>query len=663
MALTINTNVSSLIAQNSLRLASDALSKNQLRLSTGLRINSAADDAAGLSISKRMSAQIRGLNQAIRNAYDGISMMQTAEGNMDEMMNILQRMRELAVQAANALTDSDREDLNQEYKQKMAELDRIVDTAEFNGLKLLDGSLGTATFQVGANTSSANRIQINLASNLHTNRIGLTNEFGGQLKLSNGISAVAIADGSLAVNGHRLNVTPYVTKALNQNMRNPNNTNIPGAYVIEKGHSQNSAYAIAQAINNSNLGVVAHAKTEYTTPNTAISKKATVKFTAHSTKGTGTYTVVARAYGYYTLRINNFTVFSNYKVSAVKSTKVHLVKGGKVTVTATAKIGASTIAAAINKMSKTLGVTAKITEGGKLRLNNLDGGNIKISERAGTKSMVTNTLAKTDVRSDSANQKPIDQSFVNLFDGAKGFFVNTNLNDGKNLIAKGGFTGKVSVHNGAFTVNGYALTIHDGSKYTAVNARTVIRGTVTLTAPTKFKFSDYWEANEAYNAGKTFHFSNVRTSGGQLVTTGKVDFTRNKDRETNITMTTVNGKQTDGILYKFSAAEQQMFLKTTNILTVDNAQKAIDRIDKAISDLNKFRAKLGATQNRFESTINNLNNYVQKLVDANSRIVDADVAKEAAELTMNNIKRQAASAMLAQANQNPALALQLLGGM
>ncbi|WP_075069762.1 flagellin N-terminal helical domain-containing protein, partial [Desulfothermus okinawensis] len=251
MALTINTNISSLIAQNSLRLASDALAKNQLRLSTGLRVNSAADDAAGLSISKRMTAQIRGLNQAIRNAYDGISMMQTAEGNMEEMSNILQRMRELAVQASNALTDSDREDLNQEYQQKLSELDRIVDTAEFNGLKLLDGSTGTTIFQVGPNTSSANKIQINLSSNLHTDHIGLTNEFGGGLKLKSGKNVAAIADGSIAINGFRLNVTPYVTRALNQNMRNPG-TNF-GAYVIEKGHSQSSAYAIAQAINNSNV--------------------------------------------------------------------------------------------------------------------------------------------------------------------------------------------------------------------------------------------------------------------------------------------------------------------------------------------------------------------------------------------------------------------------
>ncbi|WP_461833344.1 flagellin N-terminal helical domain-containing protein [Desulfothermus sp.] len=654
MALTINTNISSLIAQNSLRLASDALAKNQLRLSTGLRINSAADDAAGLSISKRMTAQIRGLNQAIRNAYDGISMMQTAEGNMDEMMNILQRMRELAVQASNALTDSDRDDLNQEYQQKMAELDRIVDTAEFNGLKLLDGTLGTATFQVGANTTAANKIQVSLSQSLHTKDIGVTNEYGGKLKLKNGASGnVAIADGSVAINGQKLNVTPYVTRALNQNMRNPG-ANL-GTYVIEKGHSQSSAYAIAQAINNSSLGVTAHAKTEYTAANTAISVKKTNKVTATAT---GTYTVVAKAYGYYTLRINNFTVFSNYKISATKTLKTHLANGSAATVTATVKIGASTIAAAINKMSKTLGVTAQVTDNGKLKLNNLDGGNIKITERAGTK-VGTGTAGVGKHTTGNFHLK----TYHNAFDGAAGFFINANLNNGANLIGTAGFTGGA---NDAFTTNGYKLT--------SANV-TVIRGTVTITGPSAFNFSDYWAPNvkaggttsaEASTAGN-INFNKVTTSAGVAVTKGKVDFTRLTNRVVyttgNVNMTTQGGKRTDGYQYKFTAANQQMFLKTTNILTATNAQKAIDRIDKAIADLNKFRAKLGATQNRFESTINNLNNYVQKLVDANSRIVDADVAKEAAELTMNNIKRQAASAMLAQANQNPALALQLLGGM
>ena len=152
MALGINTNVLSLNAQRNLNNSQSALATSLERLSTGLRINSAKDDAAGLAISDRMTAQIRGLNQAVRNANDGISLAQTAEGALQESTNILQRMRELAVQSANDTnSDSDRAALQAEVTQLQAELDRIAQTTEFNGKRILDGSFSGATFQVGAN--------------------------------------------------------------------------------------------------------------------------------------------------------------------------------------------------------------------------------------------------------------------------------------------------------------------------------------------------------------------------------------------------------------------------------------------------------------------------------------------------------------------------------
>lgn len=154
MGLTINTNVMSLNAQRNLGNSQSALSKSMQRLSSGLRINSAKDDAAGLSISDRMTSQIRGLNQAARNANDGISLAQTAEGALQETTNILQRMRELAVQSANDTNSaSDRSSLQAEVNQLKQEMDRIADTTEFNGKKLLDGTLTSAQFQVGANAN------------------------------------------------------------------------------------------------------------------------------------------------------------------------------------------------------------------------------------------------------------------------------------------------------------------------------------------------------------------------------------------------------------------------------------------------------------------------------------------------------------------------------
>nr|WP_320009550.1 flagellin [uncultured Desulfobulbus sp.] len=164
MALTINTNVASLNAQRNLGATQNSLAKSMQRLSSGLRINSAKDDAAGLAISDRMTSQIRGLNQAVRNSNDGISLAQTAEGAMQESTNILQRMRELAVQSANDTnSESDRVSLQAEVNQLKQELTRIAETTTFNGKNLLDGTLTSAQFQVGANSNETISFSINSA--------------------------------------------------------------------------------------------------------------------------------------------------------------------------------------------------------------------------------------------------------------------------------------------------------------------------------------------------------------------------------------------------------------------------------------------------------------------------------------------------------------------
>ncbi|MDO6443694.1 flagellin [Marinobacter sp. 2_MG-2023] len=152
MPQVINTNIASLNAQRNLNASQTQANTALERLSSGLRINSAKDDAAGLAISERFESQISGLNQAQRNANDGISLAQTAEGAMDEITNNLQRIRELAVQSANATNSiSDRQALNQEVQQRVEEINRIASQTSFNGLKVLDGTFGTQTFQVGAN--------------------------------------------------------------------------------------------------------------------------------------------------------------------------------------------------------------------------------------------------------------------------------------------------------------------------------------------------------------------------------------------------------------------------------------------------------------------------------------------------------------------------------
>ena len=174
MAQSINTNVASLNAQRNLNRSQGLLNQSLERLSTGLRINSAKDDAAGLAISERFTTQIRGLNQAVRNASDGISLAQTTESALGELTNNLQRIRELAVQSVNATNSaSDRAALDAEVQERIAEIDRIAKQTNFNGVKVLDGSFGTATFQVGANVGET--IGVSLTTNVTASALGTIN--------------------------------------------------------------------------------------------------------------------------------------------------------------------------------------------------------------------------------------------------------------------------------------------------------------------------------------------------------------------------------------------------------------------------------------------------------------------------------------------------------
>jgi flagellin len=161
MASVINTNVASLTAQRNLTNSQSALATSMQRLSSGLRINSAKDDAAGLAIAERMNAQVRGMNVAIRNANDGISMSQTAEGALSKVGDALQRMRELAVQSRNATnSSSDKDSLNKEFSQLQSEISRVLGGTSFNGKKILGSDATAMTFQIGANTTTDDEVSI-----------------------------------------------------------------------------------------------------------------------------------------------------------------------------------------------------------------------------------------------------------------------------------------------------------------------------------------------------------------------------------------------------------------------------------------------------------------------------------------------------------------------
>jgi len=216
MALIVNTNVSSLSAQRSLNRNSSMLGVSLQRLASGLRINSAKDDAAGMAISSRMTTQIRGLNQAARNANDGISLSQTAEGALGEMTNAVQRLRELAIQSANGTNSAtDRAALNSEAAQLISEIDLIATTTEFNGLKLLDGTFGTSNFHVGANANQTISVAMTNAKTTALG-IGYTNtQTGGAL-------TAAVTAGDLTINGTDIGAVAEDAQAISDAINSQN---------------------------------------------------------------------------------------------------------------------------------------------------------------------------------------------------------------------------------------------------------------------------------------------------------------------------------------------------------------------------------------------------------------------------------------------------------
>lgn len=325
MALIIATNVASLNAQRTLNTSQNTLATSLQRLSSGLRINSAKDDAAGLAISERMTGQIRGLDQAGRNANDAISLSQTTEGNLASIGNLLQRMREIAVQSANDTnTAADRAALQTEVAQLSSETDRIASSAQFNGKNLLDGTFGNATFQVGANASQTISVSITSARNT---ALGIG---GAATVAGTATSTVARtnAAGTTTING-----TAFAAS-----------TNDGVSYVAGSQVGDTSALALANAINAQSA-------------TTSVSAAAT---TAVTSGAISAVTAIAAGEFY----VNGVNI-------------------GAVTAAATTSDRVTQMVSAINAKSGSTGVTAAAASTSTYSLTAADGRNIDITSNAG----------------------------------------------------------------------------------------------------------------------------------------------------------------------------------------------------------------------------------------------------------------------------------------
>ena len=584
MALVINTNVSSMNAQRQLNGSGMSLDRATERLSSGQRVNSAKDDAAGLAIANRMTSQVRGLDQAVRNANDGVSLVQTAEGALQESTNILQRMRELAVQSSNGIyNDADRTTLNAESKQLKAELDRIASTTSFNGKNLLDGSFGTTKLQVGALSGQGLDLKV---GNFTTNALGgsATDVVG---------SATTLA----------------AVKALVVDTWTVNDTKIQD---LSTGTTLNDELKLINA---------------------SLDGKGAVASAAVDVKGTSVGTGVLQGTG--ATSILTLTV-----LDANANNQTYILTGTN---------NMDELVAKINSETK---IEAKLNEKGRLVLHAEGAQTITVADGS-TNNAATGlvdgatqfALAFTDTSADKRGVK-IE---VDATAGTDALLIAAGINgtDDNNTVQGASVSATAAVTKvGDLNINGVDIKSITLVATATTNAVEIIKRLNEQSAQTGVVASlGTWADGAAVAATDAIQLTSV--NGDPISIKYGADATA-------ATVLAQFG------LKERNAQEGAGSVSSVDISTQAGAQKAISILDKAIDQVSTQRADLGAVNNRLDFTVSNLANISEKTTAARSRIIDADFAVETANLSRSTVLQQAASAMLAQANQRPQNVLSLL---
>jgi flagellin len=675
--LSINTNVFSLTAQAALSNNTNPLQTAMERLSTGLRINSAADDAAGLAIATGMQSQVNGMNTAITNSNNGVGLLQTAQGALTSITNNLQSIRELAVESANSTnTPQDRTALNTEAQQLIQEIDRVASSTQFNNVNLLDGSFTNASFQVGANAGQT----ITIASITSARTSALTG---------------TATTYSAAANGTAENVTgasaaPLTALAAGDMTINKVAVGSSVAGTATADQTANSAWAIANAINAA--------------PGTGVTATANA-----TTVGTGSAPAAAMSAG--AMTINGISIGSS----------ATLAPGGS-----SVAAGAA-IANAINLLTTQTGVTAtsdSVT--GKVTLKDAEGGNIVVAggssfgtgssgtyqgtvtlgAKAGSITVAGNSASSSGISSGtyttemsgvSASSAPSVLNYGDLT--INGVTVNSPTAGGAgqtadsawaiaNAINSLGTTGVTATANsattgalgsataftaissGTFSINGVAIGtgsaaiaattdgVQEGAAVAnAINLQTSetgvtanadsITGQITLTAADGRDIS-------VSSGGSTFGLGGAATYQGSITlsSTGSSGIVVGGNSASSAGLTSGT--------YAANANSQITNVAGIDITTAAGATSAMTTIDSALNSINLSNASLGAYQNRFESAVTTLQNTSNNLTSAKSNIMDADYAVETSNLTKSMIAQQAGIAVLSQANTIPQQILSLL---
>jgi flagellin len=692
----INTNTASMNAQYYLAKTNKEMESSMAKLSSGLKVNSAADDAAGLAIANRMTSQIKGLNMAIKNASDTVALAQTAEGAMDEVSNMLQRIRELAVQASNGtINDSDRASLDSEVQALKTEIDRVSQYTQFNNQNLLDGTF-SKQFQIGDKSGQTVGLDITSVSTASLG-MGLAST-GGEVIISGRVSYAAMAEGDVKINGQDIGAIAAspdmedVLSAINDNVDNVVATafNTVVAKTIGDGETADDDFEIEVA----ELGQ-ASATVFYISASNSM-----VELVANINNETGG--VVAA-----TINADGKLVLSNQTGATIKVTD-----------------GSTSDAAGFNGGSG-FGGTTQQTFNGFIKLASSDGSTVQI-ERG--------NLALTAPGAEADLQTLGFRETTRLTDDDAYTITGATLTDNTTAWGKTDLTiNGVEIYDediATTSIQGRLDAINNFSAQTGVVASAYFEKVLNMTdshagsSGTAFKPADLVRINGVsasfgaslgalianINTDTTSHgikavqkgnnmilqgsnvagitIEGLETAGGGTMTNTDIEtILEAGDGMARLRLDSLNNRPISIALGDTATVAEHGFLETNvgaadymvnsptiaasgaqssisglSVATMEGAAASLATLDAAIDQVSSIRSDLGALQNRLDHTMNNLSTVRNNTENAKGRIMDTDFASETANLTKQQILSQASTSMLAQANQSKQGILALLQG-
>lgn len=683
----INTNIASLTAQRNLNASQRDQDTALQRLSSGLRINSAKDDAAGLAISTRFDAQIRGTSVAVRNAGDAISLAQTAEGALGSINDSLQRIRELALQAANDTnSDLDRGALQEEVAQLIEEIEFVSQSANFNGKNLLDGSFTNAAFQTGANvgdTISVSISEVGVASLGTAELAGISSQVDTAALVA-GSNGDALVAGDIVING--VSVGASVGSDDNASVNQAASSAIAKAAAINAVSDQSGVTAVV------NENILAGTTTATaTTQTTNVSINGVAFSLANSSALTVQQNLEAAV-----ITINEKSgqtgVTASFDGQVASGITLTAEDGRNITLTATssgdiARAADLGLAAVTSVGNVYTGNYTLISEDGSAIELTSDTGDIANNAgfQVGTFSGTQAGLVGDGVTTAALSSGDLVINNVVISDSLASDDTASTANASGSAIAKAAAINKVSdqtdvtavvnenrvnsgdlVVNSSYTVtiNGTAVNISLSSSgdtvadqlNATINAINGVSGQTGVTAEALDADSFTLVAADGRNINITGGTLSTGISAGvkagsiTLLSGGNIDIGSNNG----------NADVAGFSIGSYGNGEGGQALKDIDISTVDGAEKAVLAIDNAVNTIATVRAELGAVQNRFQNTISNLEVSNENLSAANSRILDADFAAETAALSKSQVLQQAGISVLAQANARPQQVLSLL---